>query len=419
MDYIDAQYINIISMHLEKFSTAGNGLHRFRCPICGDSAKDKTKTRGYLYEKGDKVLYFCHNCGSPEVNTLGKLIKFVSPAIYKDYILDKFGSKFRNNKKEDEVDPSLFKSANVKTKELQAKTKVENVSIKSDNIDKEEFEYDIDDDFVIPALSKPVVKKEVEFKNILSVCESLKDLSDDHIARKYLKEERKLPNHGIEKLYYVKDINLITNQIEQYKNKRFFTYDGIVIPFADFDGTINCIQVRILNKESKLRYVTLFINEDKTKAIYGLDVVDVNKTVYLLEGPFNSLFVKNAVASAGATQRSKVDYICKNIKDVVLVYDCDYRSNADVMRSLEKSIEDGFKVVIYDDVFKSNDDINDIMIRLKWTESQLMEYLKSRTFSGLRAKLELSKRPKPVKSKPTYNNKKSDLMETFERSIRR
>ena len=418
MDYIDLQFINIISLHLDKFSSAGNGLYRFRCPVCGDSSKDKTKTRGYLYEKGDKVLYFCHNCGSPEVNTLGKLIKFVSPAVYKDYIYERFGSKFKNSKKDNEVDPSLFKSAFVKTSDIvKKKTIVEQKPIINDN--DMDVEFSVEEEFIIPPMNIPKIAKKVGIKDILSVCYSLKDLSDGHKSRKYLKEERQIPDHGIDRLYYVKDINLITNQIEQYKDKKFFNYDGIVIPFADFDGTINCIQIRIMDEKSKLRYVTLFINEDKDKAIYGLDHIDINETVYILEGPFNSLFVKNAVASAGATQRSKIEYLCKNVKDVVLVYDCDYRSNADIMRLLQKSIEDGYKVLIYDDTFKSNEDINDIVIRLGWTEKQLMNYIESRTFKGLQAKLELSKRPKPVKDKPVYGKKKSDLMEYLERSIRR
>ena len=47
MDIIDVKYINLISSRLSKFKRVKPNLYNFRCPICGDSQKNKNKTRGY------------------------------------------------------------------------------------------------------------------------------------------------------------------------------------------------------------------------------------------------------------------------------------------------------------------------------------------------------------------------------------
>ena len=47
MDFVDSKYVSLVSSRLEKFKRVKPDLYNFRCPICGDSSKNKTKTRGY------------------------------------------------------------------------------------------------------------------------------------------------------------------------------------------------------------------------------------------------------------------------------------------------------------------------------------------------------------------------------------
>lgn len=386
MDYIDLKYLRLASVYLTKFKSDGRDVYNFRCPLCGDSKKDKTKARGYVYVRGDLSLYHCHNCGNPEARTLAKLIEFLSPSLYKEYKYEKFGSKFNRVERKEEV-------------------------LEEDNND---------DIFIDKELIKVdnIKMKRLASEKLLKDCTSLTLLEDDHHARVYLRDKRRLPSDDIDKLFYLTDINLLTNKIDKYKDKKFPKYDAILIPFIDFDGVINCIQLRILNEKAKQRYVTLYLNEDRSKAIYGLNYVDDTDTVYALEGPFNSLFLDNAIAFAGSSQTNKINYIKDRIKDFVIIYDPDYRTNPHVRHSLEKSINEGYKVVLYDDFFKSDDDINDIVIKYNWTKEQLMDYIRSRTFCGLQAKLELSKLTKPKEEKPNFAPK-SSLRDKLERSIRR
>lgn len=388
MDYVDMMFMRRASVYLEKFKDTGNGVYNFRCPICNDSRKDKTKARGYLVDKGENVIYHCHNCGSPEVRSLPKLINFLSPSLYQEYRREKFGSKFKTN----------------------------NTAINPDDYEDPAKDLFIDKEFL---KENNLEMKKRASERLLKDCVPLALLNKDHVAWKYLLS-RKLSENDIEKLYYLDNINKLTSKIDKYKEKKFKNHDCILIPFVDFDGIINCIQLRMLDKNSKLRYLTLYLNEDKSKAIYGLNYIDKEKTVYACEGPFNSMFLENAIAFAGSSQSNKINFIKDQIEDYVIVYDPDYKINVQLRKTIEKTINQGHKVVLYDDkYFRTDDDINDVVLRLGWSKKELMDYIKLRTFSGLNAKLELAKYDKPPEPKPVSFEQKSSLKEKLERSIRR
>ena len=63
MDFIDVKYINLVSSRFQKFKKIKHNLYNFRCPICGDSQKNKNKARGYLYQVKNNTNFKCHNCG--------------------------------------------------------------------------------------------------------------------------------------------------------------------------------------------------------------------------------------------------------------------------------------------------------------------------------------------------------------------
>ena len=73
--YIDQKYLLIASSQLSQFTKKGDYLWNFRCPYCGDSHKSKTKARGYVFRKEQKLLYRCHNCSKG--TTLQGLLKHI------------------------------------------------------------------------------------------------------------------------------------------------------------------------------------------------------------------------------------------------------------------------------------------------------------------------------------------------------
>ena len=100
-NYVDLKYINILSARLEQFKQKGKNLFNFRCPYCGDSQKDKTKARGYLYAVKNDMFYKCHNCGIG--TNMPNFIKDRDQKLYSEY----FFEKFKKPAKKQEVD---FKS---------------------------------------------------------------------------------------------------------------------------------------------------------------------------------------------------------------------------------------------------------------------------------------------------------------------
>ena len=58
---IETKYISLLSNTLTLFKNKGNNLYNFRCPVCGDSKKDKLKARGYLVHKDGTHFFKCHN----------------------------------------------------------------------------------------------------------------------------------------------------------------------------------------------------------------------------------------------------------------------------------------------------------------------------------------------------------------------
>mgnify|MGYP003123916204 CR=1 FL=1 len=88
MDHVDSKFIGLVSPKLQKFKRVKADLYNFRCPICGDSKKNKSKTRGYLYAVKANTNFKCHNCGASM--SLNNFLKHVDPAVHKQYVMEKF-----------------------------------------------------------------------------------------------------------------------------------------------------------------------------------------------------------------------------------------------------------------------------------------------------------------------------------------
>src|SRR5260221_10900157 len=88
MLYIDIKYINLLSPYLRKFKKKSDYLFNFACPICGDSKKKQSKTRGFLYKRNNSMFFKCHNDGLGM--SFGNLLKHVSPQLYEEYVLERY-----------------------------------------------------------------------------------------------------------------------------------------------------------------------------------------------------------------------------------------------------------------------------------------------------------------------------------------
>ena len=327
--YIDVKYINLCSTVLERFKQKHNNLWNFRCPICGDSKKHKNKCRGFIYEKRNKYFYRCHNCNVG--TSFNKFLEQISPALHRDYLTENYKEGAWGKKN---VDSSL-----------------------------PEFDF-------VP-----------KFNNVLEGMESISTLAKDHPARQYL-QKRLIPERHFRYLYLCKEFKKWTNSILPDKfSSLSLEHDAprLVIPFFDDRHNVIGYQGRSFDPNEQSKYITIKM-KGVENLIYGRERLNKNKKTYCVEGPLDSLFLPNCLATAGL-----------NFKDLtlgnIIVLDNE-RRNVQIVDALKKVIANGYSVCIWPDSVTEKD-INEMVMNGMTTE-QIVDIIDNNTYSGLQADFQLS-----------------------------
>ena len=340
--YIDKKFINMVSRQLEKFSWKKENLAACRCPICGDSQKNKNKTRGYFFVKKNDFFYKCHNCGVGY--NLYNFLKEVSPAMCKEYSLERYrnGENGKSNYKKPE-EKDLFKFID----------------------------------------NKPKFKKK---DKLLDELTCLAELPDSHSAVKFA-NMRMIPKQYFKLLYYTDDFKTFAGNLDP-DNTLFGKEERLVIPFFNSHGDVVACQGRALNMADEVKaretvkYITIKGDKSIDRLWYGLWRVDKKKRVYVVEGPIDSLFLKNSTAMVGAGALKDVPLRLEN-SEMTYILDNEPR-NRQICAYIEKLIELGRDVCIWPDSVKEKD-INDMVYRMSTRKIQKM--IDENTYNGLQAKL--------------------------------
>jgi len=319
MDIIDSKFIGLVSSRLSKFKRVKANLYNFRCPICGDSQKHKNKARGYFYQVKVNTNFKCHNCGASL--SFNNFLKQIDPTLHRQYTMEKFKEGFAGG----------------------------------NNFVVEEPKFDF---------KKPIFKKRID----------LPKASEVKIAREYL-EKRKL---DATKFYFAAKFKEWTNTQKQTFDTIGRDESRIIIPMYDEDKTLIGFQGRSLGPNS-VKYITVMLKDDAPK-IYGLDQVDSQKPIYVIEGPFDATLVKNSVAMCG----SDIDLRTFGWSDYIYVYDNEPR-NREIVNRISKTIDRGDKVIIWPTSIEHKD-INDMVLG----GQNIMNVLELNTYSGLKAKIKFN-----------------------------
>ena len=237
MDHIDSKFIGLLSSRLEKFKRVKSNLYNFRCPICGDSKKNKSKTRGYLYAVKANTNFKCHNCGASM--SLNNFLKEVDPAIHKQYVLEKFKSGHTG---------------------------------RNFVIDEPDFKFEA-----------PKFKKKID----------LPKASENPNSAGYLTARRLDPAQ----FYYAEKFKKFVNTLKPTFDDTRYDEERIIIPLY-YEKKLIGLQGRSVGP-NPIKYITIMLDDDAPK-IYGLDNIRRDAPVYVTEGPFDSTFVRNSIAMCGA-----------------------------------------------------------------------------------------------------------------------
>ena len=318
MDLVDSKFIGLVSSRQQKFKRVKADLYNFRCPLCGDSQKHKNKARGYFYQVKTNTNYKCHNCGASL--SFNNFLKQIDSTLYKQYTLEKFKEGYTG---------------------------------KGFVVEEPKFEF-----------KKPTFKKDLD----------LPKASEVPVAKEYLEKRKLDPTQ----FYF-------TPKFMEWVNTQKQTFDTIhrdesriIIPMYDTERNLIGFQGRSLGPNS-VKYITVMLQENAPK-IYGLDKINPDKTVYVVEGPFDSTFVKNSVALCG----SDGDMAHLKGSDIVFVYDNEPR-NKEILQRIERCIDRGERVIIWPRSIEDKD-INDMVL----SGHNVMSILESNIYSNLEAKVKFN-----------------------------
>jgi len=331
IDFVDIQYAQTLGGRLDRFRIRSTNPYKinFRCPLCGDSQKSKTKARGWLLEKDNNLFYYCHNCGASQ--SFSYFLKTVDPLAFKDYTSEKFINKHK--KKEMPVLEGM------------------------------KFE-------------QPTFASNSTLKKIKKVSQ----LSHNHPVKTYI-DKRKIPSNHHYRLYYAPKFKAWINGIIPDKFSNIDKDEPrLVIPFLDEHKKIFGVSARGFDPDG-IRYITIMF-EDRPK-IFGLDKVDFKRPYMVTEGALDSMFLRNSVAMAGAEGNTSA---LKHAKEnAIFVFDAEPR-NKEIHKRMEKIIEQGYKICIWPNDVPGKD-INEMFLN---GLTNVEDFIIDNIYKGLEAKLKFT-----------------------------
>ena len=333
MSWLEVKYIMIISSRLHRFKKRSGNLFNFRCPFCGDSEKNQNKARAYLFERQANFRFYCHNCMVSL--RFEPFLKRFDNGVYEHYLLEKLEG--------DEADTLPLHQERMKT-ELNNESLDALPSIADLPISHEAYQY--------------VFKRHIpmEFYRQLRYCDAFKHWTNQQLAGKFERPDPDEPR--------------------------------LIIPMCDKQGVMFGYQGRaIRDTEKGLRYISIMLDDTKPK-IYGLDRVDFNYKYYVLEGPFDSMFLPNAIATAGGKLTAELIKCKASIDNAVVVYDNEPR-NKNITKAIKGAVMSNLRVCIWPDDLQTKD-VND-MIKKGMTMAQVKAVVDSHTFQGLEAEVEFNR----------------------------
>ncbi len=331
--YNDVTYICLLSGSLRNFKRKKDDLFNCSCPYCGDSQKDKHKARGYFFKQGDSMIYKCHNCGQSA--STANVLKFLNPQLYQEYIFHRY-------------------KENANTPEKETNSLKENVT------------------------------QTIKFKSV--DLPSIKDLPDEHYAKKYILA-RKIPSNKLDRLFFA---DRWGQWVEKYIDKKYSNEPQdhrIVMPFFDEKGNLVGAQGRSLSADKRMRYLSAKAT-DVLHMTFGLERWNKFEKTYVVEGPIDSLFLPNALAASTSDLHSVIDRVPElNKENTIFVFDNEPHSK-EIGELMRKVIDDGYKITFWPKTLKEKD-VND-MVLSGLTLEKIIDIIESGTKSGLRAEIEFA-----------------------------
>jgi len=332
--WIDVRHAEVVgSRLLEGFHVQTRNPFRanFRCPHCGDSKTNVNKRRGFFIEslKRDRLMMICHNCGYAA--PFGVSLKNLDPTLHSEYVID----RIREYGSTRPVDPP--KSTEVIEAARYRQTFKTDMSRFSKSRTEAFF------------ASRPGITK-------------ISRLPVDHEVRRYV-DSRLIPKSEHHRLYATDNFKRwVRTHIDVGSFKSENDGPRLVLPLVDRDGRVFGVTGRSMPSAPPgcIKYLNK-IFDDEVPRVFGADRIDISKDVFIVEGPIDSLFVANSVASMGVGHSRAITSGIVPADRAIFVFDNEPR-NPDIVEALLTAISDGHRVVIWPNSIGNHKDINSMVM---------------------------------------------------------
>ncbi len=338
LQWLDAKYVSLLSFRLRNFKKKGSSQWNFSCPVCGDSKSNKHKARGYIYPSKGKLLFHCHNCNV--TMDVPRFVKYVDSTLYDEYVKEKLVADPQRREEEE-----------------------------------------------LTQFVKKLKPPKFESESALNQLKKVSSFKPDSVIKQWV-DKRMIPSRYHFKLYFCKEFKHWVNlQIPDKFDEESLKNDEprLIIPFLDEDGKMFGFQGRSFKKNALVRYITIILDDEKTK-LYGLDTVDINRTIYVVEGPIDSMFLPNCIASCGSDLTTNLPVVTNDQSKFVIIYDNEPR-NVHTVKKIEKAISSGYTVCIWPDTLELKD-INDMVLG-GMSPEKIVEVIRDNSYKGLEGTLRL------------------------------
>lgn len=365
-----------------------------KCHICGDSRKDKSQSRLNAYYYRDEIMVNCYNCGfSSGVKYYLRTYHPNQWSIYSDKVKS---SKLMALQKQriDEIDKDFIKKGKYST---------------------------IDDILGNIETMEEEVEEEIIFPTELPLCYRIDEIDEEHPVVDYVKS-RMIPRDKWHRLFFTTEFRKLANIVSPGTYHRESPEPRLVIPIYNREGRIESFQGRALREGSGMRYLTIKYCEEATK-IYGLDTMDDTKTVYLMEGQIDSLFIENGLAITGGNiSLEDLDELVPRNRAFIMDHE---DRHPDTIQRIQKLLDGGESIVLFDKTDWKGKDINQF-VENGISIEEINSYIKENTLSGLHARMRFNDwakvdlvRVKRERRERYRNDKREEAMNQLFESIKK
>lgn len=301
--------------------------YRGRCVACGDSKKNQSKKRLYLYLSSKAPHVHCFNCGYSN-NAVG---------FFREYFPNQLRAVIKDGR-------TLFRKKN---EDEELKKKVEDSKWK---INRARF--------------------------FTMCCVGLDAKTDSLLIRSVQKQAKNFcVTKGIPKKY-------LGEFFVCFEDSVYHTFTGrLIVPFYDDLGQIYHFQARNLYPTGD-KYLTGRLTDLGIPVIYRWFTVDRSKPIFVTEGLLDCLFLDNGVSLCGAAKFSSPAILFltgQGISDIIFVMDNDTTGLGKMKGLLKK----GVRCFIPPKEFQECRDLGEYSVKSGVVGEKLSEWILTNSFSGV------------------------------------